>query len=181
MVKVHIIGWSSKKDKHCDLSKAFNRFATPKSISRRKAHRLTHLQKGDYLDVCPTIHHHSDEWFAARIVRLEARSGQVQVIYIDADGNDCLYWVHLDDVMEVDEFAKRSRPAADTLDRIKEAECRRGTSVECTSPDSEASYSYADAFDKDASAGLRIEPHPIKAKKEKVIKELTDGLFFYPN
>ena len=87
------------------LSVEIQRFAAAESISKRPAHRLEHLKKGDYIDINPT--HRHPGWKCGEIRRLDQKSGQFQVVYEYIDMN-YLYWAHLDNEAEIAEFTSKS-------------------------------------------------------------------------
>ena len=61
----------------CDYSTDLHRLATVQSISRRPAHRLQELKKGDGVDINPTQRH--EGWKVAEIREIDDCSGQIQV------------------------------------------------------------------------------------------------------
>lgn len=78
-LKIHYIFWSRKWDIWSDYSKELHRFALPKSISSRSAHKWKNLEVGLFVDVNPIIRHPG--WKIGEIRRIDHKSGQVQVIY----------------------------------------------------------------------------------------------------
>ena len=64
-LKIHYDGWSQKWDVWSDWKQEIHLFAARGSISERPAHRMSHLKKGDYGDVNPSIRHSG--WKAAEI------------------------------------------------------------------------------------------------------------------
>ena len=82
-------------------------FAFGKSISRRPAHRLKGVQRGDVIAINPQRHR---GWKRAEIKRFNimkdhsgntVKSGQIQVVYTVND-KEWYHWVHLDDDDKVD-------------------------------------------------------------------------------
>eukprot|EP01083_Nonionella_stella_P135522 412243_1 len=93
-------GWSAKWDIWSDFSVELHRFAKPCSISTRRAHRLKHLKKDDWVDINPQTRDPSPGWTHGEIRRLD--KGQVQVCY-EFNARDYLYWTHLDNEEELRE------------------------------------------------------------------------------
>eukprot|EP01084_Bolivina_argentea_P289361 496862_1 len=56
-IKIHYDGWSRKWDIWSDFSKELYRYAKPRSISKRLAHRFENIKQDDYIDINPTIKH----------------------------------------------------------------------------------------------------------------------------
>ena len=103
---IHYDGWSKKWDTWSDFKKEIHQFAKAGSISKRPAHRLKHLKKGDYIDINPTHRHPASGWTCGEIKRFDKESGQIQVIYTYGDKH-YLYWAHLDDENEIAKFGSR--------------------------------------------------------------------------
>ena len=89
-----------------DLSSDVRLFAAARSVSRRPAHRMTHLKTRDFVDLCPSMRH-PHVWVTAQINHLDKHSGQVQVLY-EMDDKYYTYWAHLDNESEIDLFSRRS-------------------------------------------------------------------------
>eukprot|EP01083_Nonionella_stella_P231104 816318_1 len=106
-LKIHYDGWSRKWDTWSDFGVELHRFAVSGSISLRPSHRdeFCSLKKGDYVDINPSQRHFG--WKVGEIRRLDAKSGQVQVVYEYLDKN-YLYWAHLDNAAEIASFASES-------------------------------------------------------------------------
>jgi len=104
-LKIHYDGWSIKWDTWSDYRKELYRFAKPKSISERNAHRFNEITETDYIDINPK--HRHPGWKTGEIKRIDEKSGQVQVIY-EYNSKSCLYWLHLDDESEVAKFTTKT-------------------------------------------------------------------------
>lgn len=122
---IHYDGWAEKWDANSDYCSDLWRFAPHKEISFRQSYRFSDKEIGDYIDVFPkkpkqeSTSSFRPKWYQGKIRRLDrdkntkqSKSGQVQVQYrtTDATGADkeCLYWAHLDDPVEVQEFGART-------------------------------------------------------------------------
>eukprot|EP01084_Bolivina_argentea_P260431 439798_1 len=116
--KIHYEEWDSKYDVWSDSKTEINLFTAFRSISKRKAHKFTELTVGDYVDINPLFYKNyqlffSDEWKTGRIVNLDAKSGQVEVVYQRVSGawslywSDSFIWVHLDNKTEIRESTKK--------------------------------------------------------------------------
>lgn len=111
-LKIHYDGWSRKWDCYSDYSTEAHRFAKAGSISKRPAHRLHSLDKGDCVDICIDPNANKDEtnlgWKTGRINNFDSKSGQVQIVYNDdiTDSNH-LCWVHLDCVDKIEAFGTK--------------------------------------------------------------------------
>eukprot|EP01084_Bolivina_argentea_P265486 450025_1 len=100
-IKIHYDKWSHKWDTCIDLlfyEQTQHRIAKAGSISQRRAHRFTHLKKGDYINVNLPKH----GWTHGEIKRFDrnSNSGQVQVEYKYENKTYC-HWAHLDDPEEI--------------------------------------------------------------------------------
>mmetsp|Transcript_108639 Transcript_108639/g.132588 ORF Transcript_108639/g.132588 Transcript_108639/m.132588 type:complete len:326 (+) Transcript_108639:88-1065(+) len=100
-LKIHYEGWSWKWDIWSDFTKEIHRFAHPNSISKRESHRFNDLKKGDYVDINPMYKHPG--WKIGEIKGFYGTSGQVQIAY-EYNGKYQLYWAHLDNENEIQEF-----------------------------------------------------------------------------
>ena len=99
-LKVRYDGLSEKWDSWSDFTKELFRFAAPRSISKRPAHRFKCIKLGSYIDVNPKQMHSG--WKRGEVKRLHKTSGQVLIGYHNADeAKDCLNWAHLDDETEI--------------------------------------------------------------------------------
>ena len=76
-LKIHYLNWTSRWDVWCDHAKELHRFARAGSVSKRPAHRLTHLQKGSCVSITPPRHPGCRK---ALIKKMDSHSGQIQVI-----------------------------------------------------------------------------------------------------
>ena len=128
-LKIHCDGFSEKFDCYFDYEKETHGFAKAGSISKRAAHRLKNLKKGDFIDLNPLNRHPG--WCVGEIRRLSQKSGQVQVVYQYQD-KEFLYWTHLDNETEVAEFAsktvktsKSSKPKSDTNQDMLNNICKK--------------------------------------------------------
>jgi hypothetical protein len=97
-LKIHYTGWSSKHDTWSDYNLDIGQFACAGSVSKRPAHRFTHLEEGDCIDICPYTKHCG--WKSGKIKRKCEKSGQVQVFYCE-NGQQVLWWAHLDNREEI--------------------------------------------------------------------------------
>eukprot|EP01083_Nonionella_stella_P135682 412746_1 len=109
-LKIHYDGWPRKWDIWSDFNVELHRFAVSGSISLRPSHRakFKRLKKGDYVDINPSQRHFG--WKVGEIRRLDAKSGQVQVVYAYLDKN-YVYWAHLDNADEIASFGSESSSA----------------------------------------------------------------------
>eukprot|EP01084_Bolivina_argentea_P284792 488185_1 len=98
-IKIHYDGWW---DIWSDFSQELYRFAKPKSISKRLAHRFENIKQGDYINVNPIRH---PEWKIGQVKSISTSAGQIQFSYqIASSGTHFLCWAHVDDINEVAEF-----------------------------------------------------------------------------
>eukprot|EP01084_Bolivina_argentea_P265487 450027_1 len=109
-IKIHYDKWSHKWDTWCDFSKELYRYAKPRSISKRLAHRFENIKKHDYIDINPIIH---PGWKTGQVRRIYTNSsrysGQIQVVYEEKSLNkQCLIWAHVDNANEIAKFASKS-------------------------------------------------------------------------
>eukprot|EP01083_Nonionella_stella_P010734 30545_1 len=108
-VKIHYEGWNSKWDTWCDYQSETHRFAAPRSISRKPNTRFRDLKIRDYVDINPIQRHRG--WRVGQIRRMDKYSGQAQIVYKE-DGQEFLYWAHLNNPQEIAPFMTR---AAETI------------------------------------------------------------------
>ena len=108
-VKIHYEGWNAKWDSWCDLKKDLHRFAPPRSISRKANTRFKDLKIRDYVDINPLQRHKG--WRVGQIRRMDKYSGQAQIVYKE-DGQEFLYWAHLNNSQEIAPFMTK---AAETI------------------------------------------------------------------
>eukprot|EP01083_Nonionella_stella_P272642 924679_1 len=108
-VKIHYEGWNSKWDTWCDYKLETHRFASPRSISRKPNTRFRDLKIRDYVDINPIQRHRG--WRVGQIRRMDKYSGQAQIVYKE-DGQEFLYWAHLNNPQEIAPFMTR---AAETI------------------------------------------------------------------
>ena len=106
-LKIHYDGWPKKWDIWCDFSKELHRFAAPKSISKRPAHRFKDLKEKDLIDIQPFTRFPAAGWKPGEISAFDEESGQIQVWY-DQKGKRYLQWAHPDDPTKVAEFRSKS-------------------------------------------------------------------------
>jgi len=108
-VKIHYEGWNSKWDTWCDFKAETHRFARPRSVSRRPNTRFGDLKIRDYVDINPVQRHLG--WRVGQIRRMDKYSGQAQIVYKE-EGQEFLYWAHLNNPREIAPFMTR---AAETI------------------------------------------------------------------
>jgi len=108
-VKIHYEGWNSKWDTWCDFKAETHRFARPRSVSRRPNTRFRDLKIRDYVDINPVQRHLG--WRVGQIRRMDKYSGQAQIVYKE-EGQEFLYWAHLNNPREIAPFMTR---AAETI------------------------------------------------------------------
>jgi len=104
-VKIHYEGWNSKWDTWCDYKNETHRFAAPRSISRKPNTRFRDLKIRDYVDINPIQRHRG--WRVGQIRRMDKYSGQAQIVYKE-DGQEFLYWAHLNNPEEIAPFMTRA-------------------------------------------------------------------------
>eukprot|EP01083_Nonionella_stella_P042788 115505_1 len=99
--KIHYDDVPKKWDTWSSCSAELFRFAECGSISRRLAHRLKYVKKGDTI----LVKLRDRGWKSGKITRFDGHSGQVQVCI----GNTRKSWVHMDDVTRVKAVVKPDR------------------------------------------------------------------------
>jgi len=104
-VKIHYEGWNSKWDTWCDYKTETHRFAAPRSISRKPNTRFRELKIRDYVDINPLQRHRG--WRVGQIRRMDKYSGQAQIVYKE-EGQEFLYWAHLNNPEEIAPFMTRA-------------------------------------------------------------------------
>eukprot|EP01084_Bolivina_argentea_P265488 450031_1 len=111
-IKIHYDKWSHKWDTWCDFSKELYRYAKPRSISKRLAHRFENIKKHDYVDINPIMH---PGWKTGQIRRIDANSGQIQVAYQEKSLNEYYQsWAHVDNTNEIAKYASKSLQVQNT-------------------------------------------------------------------
>eukprot|EP01083_Nonionella_stella_P042186 114104_1 len=86
----------------CNYLTETERLANPGSISLRPAHRFKSLQKNDHMDINPVRKDPGAGWTRGKVKFWDKtkHSGQICFVYT-INGNNRLYWVHVDDVSEI--------------------------------------------------------------------------------
>eukprot|EP01084_Bolivina_argentea_P050880 93590_1 len=99
-LKIHPLfaGNDIKYDDWMDYTQQLKCFSKPGSITNRPAHRLKHLQNGDVVDINPL--QQQSGWTCGVIEVISKESGQLQIKYY-FNNEDCYYWTHRDNVLEV--------------------------------------------------------------------------------
>eukprot|EP01084_Bolivina_argentea_P265489 450032_1 len=108
-IKIHYDKWSRKWDIWSDFSKELYRYAKPRSISKRLAHRFENIKKHDYIDINPIIKRPG--WKKGQVRRIDDNSGQIQVVYEEKSLNEIEYykfWAHVDNTNEIANFTSKS-------------------------------------------------------------------------
>eukprot|EP01084_Bolivina_argentea_P116398 206832_1 len=101
VLRLHYDGYSAKWDV-CTTLRYIYEFAPARSISRRPAHRLKHLQPDDYIEINTSK---TAGWVKGKIRQLCQISGQIQVCFrLSEEYDNVLTWVHLDNINEVAPF-----------------------------------------------------------------------------
>jgi len=118
-VKIHYEGWNSKWDTWCDYKAETHRFANPRSISRKPNTRFRDLKIRDYVDINPVQRHQG--WRVGQIRRMDKYSGQSQIVYKE-DGQEFLYWAHLNNPEEIAPFMTRAAETIALQQKIAEFE-----------------------------------------------------------
>lgn len=118
-VKIHYEGWNSKWDTWCDYKNETHRFAAPRSISRKPNTRFRDLKIRDYVDINPIQRHRG--WRVGQIRRMDKYSGQAQIVYKE-DGQEFLYWAHLNNPEEIAPFMTRAAETIALQQKIAEFE-----------------------------------------------------------
>ena len=102
-LKIRYRGETRRLDVWSDYFKELHRFAHPKSISERSAHRMRQSRKGDLIYA-----YFNNKWVPASIDRLDKRSGQVLVGYTDSFNNKIYRWIHLDNSDEAAPYGSKT-------------------------------------------------------------------------
>merc|ERR1719361_2207580 len=118
-VNIHYEGWNSKWDTWCDYKAETHRFAAPRSISRKPNTRFRDLKIRDYVDINPVQRH--QVWRGGQIRRMDKYSGQSQIVYKE-DGQEFLYWAHLNNPEEIAPFMTRAAETIALQQKIAEFE-----------------------------------------------------------
>eukprot|EP01084_Bolivina_argentea_P034206 63310_1 len=116
MCNIHYNGWPNYYNSWSSIDEELSRFAPQDSISRRRAHRLTHLKCGDYLEIKldnvylqsqyynPVKCMSTNGWIIGKIKQFDTRynSGQVKIHF--EKQTLPMVWIHLDNTKECDEL-----------------------------------------------------------------------------
>ena len=152
-IKVHFQGWDDKHDEWADFENEPHRFAAARSISRMPNTKLPDIKIRDYVDINPTQRHRG--WRVGQIRRMDEYSGQAQIVYKD-DGQEFLYWTHLNNPEEIAQFMTRAAETIALQQKIAEFEKEEKEKANADTASDESQYKAIDDYYASATDELDL-------------------------
>eukprot|EP01084_Bolivina_argentea_P273049 465034_1 len=117
----------TKHDRLIDIYEEYHKLAPSKSICLKKIQSKKHIfyniKVNDYIDINPVWKNGHQGWKNAKIVKLDTHSSQVKASYYNKHDNKYhLYWVHLENKLEVAPYKKHNNDIDNKVDESNKSQ-----------------------------------------------------------